>query len=846
MSIKYNQMFYTNRDSSLFVVMDLEYQVIMKHSHDDADSSLSFLMQPKLGVFRDIYVRRDAVYMAILEECTARNEGIYRAEMRNLTRPLSISTIFSELGEFPGLENLETRYQIRDTDSLGYVQASQTDHYCNKLHDYAKCDPSDLDCIAVKLYLWRSPEFDSSLPNTFKLMPRHVQTKQNENAFAMLYIPWMAGRTESVRVWSFHNFPFNQTGSLSANTISIYIPQQDCRDRQSDLLTIYDGPYAGLLTPTGLQSPFSVLGKKTCRDLLPEEAFNSSLGDVSLLWSNPSTANADISFIYFTSTLKCPGQFCGVTAIPVSRGYTNTTKFISSSTKPFIHILKFSGIRSGTHVKLRIWVNENSFPNYVPECRVAGLFLVETKLKASICSDRALHVLNFTMEASGIQFGPEVWVVVKSYPISSVVVKIEYDGTDCFGLVNVCINTYNPIELYNYPCSPQLVNYDSSSCIYSPTIAVESGSYFQFCCIELTDIISDLLACKMPENLCSYTVLHQQYRLFEVQVSAAVSPRRTKCCGVTVGFSDQPGIAGMQGTEVCGRSLKPVYTTSFSTKFPLNYRIIDDNIPCSIRRTVSTLPRLGKDICTNSLVGQQYDVDQQRHDQSEIISYSIHPRAHCGNTVMNSSYTVLLAIKQEFLFDGRDKSTLTSYDIDFRAATLENPAQLSVGWSPVILDGSRGPQCSWNMEMVISDDAHFRLLDSLEDWLDQGVTLTLTTTGYGNEIEISYTRKMKKYIMMATEHVLSAHTFEPDVPHCVGTKCYTGFDLDFQNVSWLEARDYCQREGHQLVTINSENEWLTLAHFLFEKHRCTDLSILFLGLSNQEVRYMTKISILPS
>ncbi len=493
------------------LVLLLEFQASTRHPNVNV-SSLGFIALPERGYYRKNLA--EVTYIDMLEECTSRLNGSYRHIMNTVDTPnRAINSTLSSLSEMlTGLHNVRDIQDLQSIDhieSLGYIAASQTQSFCNKLPRHKEYTQMDFQ---------ETLESDSGLlsmrSNSLNTMPTYIYDRQTVTNFTTIHILWLGSGIKSVRVWSLHSFLFNDSGYLSLKELSVYLPQQNCTDRHSDSLTVFEGPYAGIMTPNGLTTPFAIIASKTCHDLITGETFNSSMGDITVLWSNPLRAKASISFAYLNFPSNCPSQVCDIKSFPVKLGETRITRF-SGDSRPSVNILKFSALDSQATVKMQLWIRDNSFPYYVAECRISGIFLVERTLKASFCSDRSLKLLNSTMEESGIQFGPEVWIVVKCYQIDNIEFLVEYSGTSCFGLLNVCLNSYNPSEIYNYQCSP-VMSTGGFVCNTSPRILLKYANPNQSCCLQVTDLGSDLVGCPLPTQTCSYdiTLLRHFYRNF--------------------------------------------------------------------------------------------------------------------------------------------------------------------------------------------------------------------------------------------------------------------------------------------------------------------------------------------
>ncbi len=838
-------------DSASDLVMLLEYQVIPPHL-EFTGSSLNVLLQPMADIFiGNCYVPSShQVAEMSFEEC-----GPYHAVLLKPAQPSntkSKSEIFTDflLSVVEKTADAKDRWAlsgVQHIDSLGFTHASQAKTFCGNVS--SKWDTDEPTCINRHAnYIWMPSKFLCSKPNSLKLMPRQKYNRKLQRIFTTFHIPWYGDRRKTVHIWAFYAFPFNDSGDLSLNTVSIYIPQQNCRERLSDWLTVLDGPHAGIMTPSGLQSPFPVLAGKSCTDLMPGETYNSSIGDITLVWYNQFMANASIFFLYSVFKLACPDQFCVMDTFLADLGRTDTVH-LTISLRTSLHILNFSASHHQSNVKLRIWMRDDeSFQSYISQCRTSGLFLVDKKLKAAFCSSKSFKVLNNTLSASGIQFGREALLIIKAYFNENFAFAVEYSGTNCFGMVNAALNMYNPVDIYPDQCVPVIHNYDPREiCNNFPILILPHGSDYKTCCLELSDIASDLMTCPVPLTALTYKIVHWDYSAFEVIVNATRPADMDDCssCKIAVTFADQPDMVdgNPMGRTLCKSLSKPVYTASTLLTFPKMYHTISNALHCSARLQVRNIPHSLKGFCV------QFDIDQSYNDLVSVntskLSMRLEPVAICNQlTMFGISRTVSLSFSQAYLHDDKDFHSITEYDFSFHGGTSKNPIQLQLGWSSIRLTTSGDePDCVWEMVMLIQNDSRLSVRDSVSGWLDSGISITLLTGSIQHEINVSYARKLPRQVVIESDEKIKEmlNNGEPDQRYCFLGKCYVGFGVDFENLSWVDAHKHCHTAGRNLVTINSETEWLALAEFLYEeiymfnRDRCTSLAMVFIGLSNQDV-----------
>ncbi len=826
---------YSVNSNSPSLIMQLEYQVRSSYPSIDV-SSLHVILQS--GILdtdtRIFFSRPDVVHVQMLEECSSRY-----SDVQKLSRQTLNDLFFSDMNKMHGITTLQGLSNLSLTKGLTFVQASDSRVYCEALNKYGKWNPgsSPISQLYRRTNIPTSRELLASSWDFLKVIPRQLLNIQSQILSLTVWHSFgIDGQMETIRIWSINSLPFNNSGDLAMVALSIYMTQQNCNGRHSDSLVVYDGPYAGILTPSGLISPFRMIAKKTCTDLSPGVVFNSSIGDISVLWSNLFGRNATISFFFLAFPASCPSQFCHIATFPVRQDQPKLIK-LSTSHKPSFQIMKFSS-QDNSRVRLKVVTEHVSFSNFVAECLVSGVFLVIRKLIASLCSDKSFNVFNLTMDKNGIQFGPEVALVVKTYPTNELAFVVEYTGTACYGLFNMCLNLYNPTDIYKDTCIPRVDGHlGGTMCVPSPKVTLR---YYvaHSCCLEVTDMASDLMACQLPSDKwrrspCSYSISHPNYSLFKVNVTAVASPVTKRCCEATATFSDHV-MATQEPLDLSGQLCAApltVNTNYIHVRFPRFAHTIRDTIPCSIQTKARTFTRRLNEICGLFRIDDAYANAIQ--PTNSVLELRLEPIARCGFVTIRAARAISLTIQQQYLFDDKDKHTITKYAISFSVGTFNDPIRIQLDWSPVHLEAFNGkPDCGWHIEMLVTNDTRLHLADSVEGWLDKGININLVTLGLQNEVNISYTRRMKRHLLMAIRTLFAERA---QASYCYLKKCYTGLDNTFENASWSDALNRCEAAGHQLLAVNSENEWLLMAEFLFEKVKCTTLPIIFIGLSNPDV-----------
>ncbi len=348
----------------------------------------------------------------------------------------------------------------------------------------------------------------------------------------------------------------------------------------------------------------------------------------------------------------------------------------------------------------------------------------------------------------------------------------------------------------------------------------------------------------LPEYKCDISVIHPFLSSFSTAL--LLFPSGQHCCGINVLFVDhletrQNGqYTGI--SDLCSVTDKTVFTSFFVTELEKNFYIPRDRLHCGIKLALNTIPAGLQDICLHIPVNEEYYIAGQSGNQASKLS--LRPLSHCTLIKVHTNYSISLRISQptlHFFDELAHMNIVNEFHGSFYGTDSSHPIGVLLEWSEHVLDfldinEEMEKNCSWKLNMLIREDAHLNLADSVTDMRDIGVSITLRTGDAKHAFSLSYERKVKKQIMRQAE-IVDYNGMSS--PYCFHQRCYIGIESSTENVSWWEAHNHCQARGHHLLSINSENEWLRLSSILFyidpETRRCTDLVMIFLGLRNQMV-----------
>ena len=229
---------------------------------------------------------------------------------------------------------------------------------------------------------------------------------------------------------------------LQFHKVRVYFPEQDCTGRQHGHVFVYDGPYAGILTPRGLISPYSVLIQGGCHYVTNRTA-SSSVGDISVVWLNRLRKNYQFRVDFNMNPTSCGHEFCSARILQSCHVTTNTITVLTKEV-PSIQALTFHVRNPNHNIHLNFRLHESTFLDVGEHCQYGSIKIVETQfLRAHYCSKDALKMLNHSGNYGGFQFNNRnITIVLKTYPQSvKLNMTITYRATSTYGLINV-----NPLD----------------------------------------------------------------------------------------------------------------------------------------------------------------------------------------------------------------------------------------------------------------------------------------------------------------------------------------------------------------------------------------------------------------
>ncbi len=601
-----------------------------------------------------------------------------------------------------------------------------------------------------------------------------------------------------IRVWTIHGQQF-VNGLLQFGQLLAEIQGKNCPTE--DTVVVYDGPHSGMLTPYGLTSPFAVLYNGRCRDII--NAVKSSLGDLTISWIHHNADEGDVGFMYKQQPVRCSQIPCTYTNVSVT-GLEKTLIF-KQTDRPSFQVFRFVARNEG-NVRLRFQIQTADIPHSIEGCLYSAMWLFEVSLRGVFCTQSEMMLLNSsTVQTKGIQFNRLAELVVKSYP-QNVHIKfsIYFLTTNCLGLLNPCSNAYYARAASHNMCFPQINQLGMISI---------SESQARDCCFVLTYLENSL---SVPWH-CVFGFLHlSPGSLLRVDHTEFTAPFKISCCNEVI-FSATLHIRSIEHFHRKGclyrlprLKNKMFMTTDFmvSVQRHLNFGGCSSIIGVAVEQ-----PSICMDLKVPKMVARKL----AGYNNNLALFYS------CINSgvdvspymsVQITAYTKEFDAHMEYYFK-------LNGSIHIRKVTLVNIITF-----PMI---QYGGDWEWELRLEGLHDEFYQLIDSIKR--RHGVRLFAASVRLIASFVLHF--RMKK------PHPIKSDAFYVTASDpCHGSsfsllsRCYRQVGTA-EKMSWLEASQTCADHGMNMLSLNSEQEWLALAAYLFEKK--LDVGTVFLGLQREKV-----------
>ena len=598
-----------------------------------------------------------------------------------------------------------------------------------------------------------------------------------------------------VRVWTIHGPQFVK-GQLQFEQLFVEIQRDKCP--RGDTVVVYDGPPAGMLTAYGLISPFAVLYEGSCTDVV--DVIKSSLGDITIFWIRHYTEECNVSFAYNQQPVLCSQISCTYTNLSVT-GLEETVTF-KEAARPSFQIFRFEASNEG-NVQLRFHIHTADFLYSIEGCLYSALWLFEDSLRSVFCTQTNMMLLNSsTVQTKGLQFNRLAILIVKSYP-QTVHIKfnLSFLATNCLGMLNPYINHFDARRVPQDRCFP---NVHTSTKRQRSGVMYISDRQVRDCCFVLTYLENSLPTPLFYQFGIAFTL---DLSVFHVDHTEFTAPLKKSCCYNVI----LKASLYMEGkvryfANGCFHDVPKIKNQAFTTS---SFEVfVHRNLNMDSCSSIFAIKVDQLDLCFNKRTSER---ESRQLGPFNVIFKLWYPCINTGlwshregshTSFMNFFKKVDIQLEYYFKLYG----------------TLEVRKSYAGKWKWVlILDGLR--------------DEFYQFIDSRKT--RRNVTITYVEVAVKSSFTVEF--RMRK------THPINSDTFHstplmdsspcPESSYSLLTRCYK--KVATGSLSWLEAFRACERQGLNMLSLNSEQEWLALAHYLFENKY--EVATVFLGLQRATV-----------
>ncbi len=620
-----------------------------------------------------------------------------------------------------------------------------------------------------------------------------------------------------IRIWSFRAKQF-VSGVLDLRAVNLYIPEQGCTGRDNDTLKAFDGPNSGIVTSEGVTSHFVILRSLSCVDMAHTN-ITSSLGDLTVTWSNKLIDNVTISMIFQHVLLECPGKSCLLVNTDVLDG--GRVDFIPTY-KPAVHLFHFTTPLSDKGIKLHIEVDRMAFAGAAENCDVSGLYLLQRdlkmtldglyvmpadlniKLKAAFCTPEAVAMLNTIMQQGGWHIGSGMLIVVRTYPeVDHVNFSMSYTTSECLGAVNPVSNYYT--RGYATPPCPKLFTVNGVR-------AVKFG--FTKCCFMIYRLLSDA-----KTNVNWVMIDHKS--LFSVQMLMFGLRHKSSCCKVLLSVTDN---IRNPGTYTCHLPNERLQTMSAFVEFvPVR---LGSNRRDKCSHVINVAWQATGAVCVDA------DHETNSSTLTEWSSTVFYNLDSCGFLAIRPHHNVMIH------FSPRYRDTLfgtISYLIAVVPIPGGTPTTLFIDHlSEAELDRNI---CRWPITLLFEKPSVFYFIDSMYVAVHSSMLwsdLKLTIGFPSPSLAFKYSRLDGTIGNTERLHSVNLPHGDVEIISCgegdttFSSRCHVLNGIEGKKFSWNAARNACTSRGWDLLSLNSDVEWNTIVQLL--SSYCVGHRIIFLGL----------------
>ncbi len=413
-----------------------------------------------------------------------------------------------------------------------------------------------------------------------------------------------------------------------------------------------------------------------------------------------------------------------------------------------------------------------------------------------------------TVQTKGLQFNHLAVLIIKSYPqYVDLKFSISFLTTNCFGLLNPCINYYGTRNEAQGRCTPQLPKgYHASMYI--------SESQVRDCCYVLTYLDHSLSGLSYCQFAISTTVAGSTFQVDHTEFTAT---QKMSCCdhvSLTAALHINTNVKLYK--DGCFRSLPEIKNRTFQATY------LHVEVRKSIAKDIDGCSSIFAFESDESRLCLDLELSQNDTVRLSFFGFSLSLFHPCINTGM---YQKKSQKSIQFKYYGKQ----VDMQLEYYFKQLNGSLQIRKGTSVNKIN-----QYNWELLLPRLHSEIYQFIDSRK-------------TGHGlieylAEVRLWWSFKFVLEFRMKKAHPINSDTFFatplmrsspcPGSSYSLLSRCYR--KVATGTYSWLEASQACEGRSMNMLSLNSEQEWLALADFLFQDEHFEGATV-FLGLQRGRV-----------
>ncbi len=595
--------------------------------------------------------------------------------------------------------------------------------------------------------------------------------------------------------------------------VRIFVPEQNCTGLEHNQIIVYDGPYAGVLTPNGLLSPYSVLIQGGCHSIANMTA-SISVGDISVVWLSSERTDYQLQVDFSTTLSSCgDDEFCSALTVQTDSVHTNGLT-LRNKEIPSVQAFTFHVTNPNHNIHLKFEVYKSIFVDVGEFCEYGIIKIIEIQsVRAFYCSKDALRMLNQSRNFGGFQFNNRnITIVLKTYPQSAKLnMTITSRATYRYGLFNLNPVAESPQWFSSDALRPGMRCFHEMKLTESPFdgIALNVIPSNDFSCeIQVTEGYSDHNhELPIPKQV-SIIIQYPPYQQASVDI---------KSMHVHVEHSGP----------------QPVPNCTFEPWFDYTGNIIDllyySNVPYAFSTSRADLTFYRGCLYTQASFfaviksGAAVCFEVQTA-QANVLYFEAD--AFCGQVTMLKSHGFIIFNSMD-LVTGRNGSRccVGFVQIKPKVFPMEHNQHAT---AKIRICPNGGEFCKSELEYKLYP-AVIHAIDMTQINRDYVYEVDVDLIALSYEIEFKYKISLmlntQQWIGSAYTQGVASVTFN----RCYGQSCYM-FWLERRSRSWNQANELCSGANMSLISINTDTEWQQVLQAFWKE----DLLFTFIHLGFKE------------